>query len=507
MTVLPCAAHVSASSAKNTISTCGRTGTGRQTLGEQTAFLDGGGLGGAIEHRAQKLVERFGLDAAKGLVLADQFLVHHLDGDAHAGEAGALAVAALKHEQLLVLDGELDVLHVLVVLFELLADFVELLVGHREVLLEVDDLLRRTDAGDHVFALGVDQELTIEEVLARRRIAREAHAGGRVLALVAEYHGLHVDRSAPIRGNVVELAVDLGAVVFPAAKHGLDGAVELVEGVGREVHALVLFDGGLELAHKLLERRGRQLRVDLHADGLLLGGEDDLERVVILLALGLHFEHDVAVHGDEAAIGIVGEALVARGLGQTRGGLVIEAEVQDRVHHARHRGARARADRDEKRVRSIAELLAKQLLHLGDGKLDVGIEILREFAAGLVELGAHLGGDGEAGRHRHADVGHLGEVGTLAAEQVLHVFVTLGLAAAEEIHALHALSGCWCFGFGLGCLGGSRFGRFHGFASSLLLGWHRWGFYQGATGIESPVDVARHANAVDWKIRSGGRRW
>jgi hypothetical protein len=34
-----------------------------------------------------------------------------------------------------------------------------------------------------------------------------------------------------------------------------------------------------------------------------------------------------------------------------------------------------------------------------------------------VEIGADLGGDGEAGRHRQAEIGHLGEVGALAAEQ------------------------------------------------------------------------------------------
>jgi hypothetical protein len=40
-------------------------------------------------------------------------------GDLHRRRAGALAVARLQHEQLAALDGELDVLHVLVVLLEL----------------------------------------------------------------------------------------------------------------------------------------------------------------------------------------------------------------------------------------------------------------------------------------------------------------------------------------------------------------------------------------------------
>ena len=49
---------------------------------------------------------------------------------------------------------------------------------------------------------------------------------------------------------------------------------------------------------------------------------------------------------------------------------------------------------------------------------------------------ADLGGDREAGRHRQARVGHLGEAGAFAAEQVLHVAVAVGFAVAEEVHVL-----------------------------------------------------------------------
>ena len=42
-------------------------------------------------------------------------------------------------------------------------------------------------------------------------------------------------------------------------------------------------------------------------------------------------------------------------------------------------------------------------------------------------------GDGEAGRDRNADVGHLGEPGALAAEEVLHGGGAVGAALAEEV--------------------------------------------------------------------------
>jgi hypothetical protein len=83
------------------------------------ALRDGGDLRLRIELREQEVVQRIGSDALDGGRLVDQLLLHHLDGDAHGGAAGPLAVAGLQHIERAVLDGELDVLHFLVVLLEL----------------------------------------------------------------------------------------------------------------------------------------------------------------------------------------------------------------------------------------------------------------------------------------------------------------------------------------------------------------------------------------------------
>ena len=61
-------------------------------------------------------------------------------------------------------------------------------------------------------------------------------------------------------------------------------------------------------------------------------------------------QHDIAVHLDEAAIAVIGEARIAGALGQALDGLVVEAEIEHGIHHAGHRGARARADRDQQRI-------------------------------------------------------------------------------------------------------------------------------------------------------------
>ena len=72
------------------------------------------------------------------------------------GSGGALAVTGLEHVELAILDGELHVLHVLVVLLQAVGDGGELLVHRGHLLMQLGDLARRADTGDDILALGVD---------------------------------------------------------------------------------------------------------------------------------------------------------------------------------------------------------------------------------------------------------------------------------------------------------------------------------------------------------------
>jgi len=48
-------------------------------------------------------------------------------------------------------------------------------------------------------------------------------------------------------------------------------------------------------------------------------------------------------------------------------------------------------------------------------------------------VAADRGGDGEARRHRQAEIGHLGKARAFAAEEVAHVSAALGFAVAEAV--------------------------------------------------------------------------
>ncbi len=80
------------------------------------------------------------------------------------------------------------------------------------------------------------------------------------------------------------------------------------------------------------------------------------------------------------------------------------------------------------------KVLPASLADIGKRLIDLTRQFLRIGLAVGVEMGADFGGDGEARRDRQAEIGHFGKVCTLAAEQVLHVRLAFGLAAAEAVN-------------------------------------------------------------------------
>ena len=307
--------------------------------------------------------------------------------------------------------------------FQARGNFHKLVVNLRHLLFQLGDGAGRADTGHHVLALGVDEVFAEQRLLARGRVAREGYAGAGIVAGVAERHALHVHSGAPVVGDLVHAAVHVGAGVIPRAEHGLHGLDELLLRVGGEILAHLLFIQGLELHHQSLHIVGIQLHVLRDALGLLHLVDDLLE-----VGFG-HLHHNVREHLHETAVGIISKTGVVRQLRKALHGLVVQAQVQDGVHHAGHGSARAGAHGHEQGIVHIAKLLAGNLLQLADVLVDVSHDFFVDLAAVVVVLCAGLGGNGEALGHRHAGIGHLSQVRTLAAEDLAHVLVAL----AEQV--------------------------------------------------------------------------
>ena len=184
----------------------------------------------------QQLVERARVDALHRRGARDDVAFGEIHRDLQRRLRGALAGAGLQHIQPVLLHREFDVLHIAVMGFERLAhleqfrEHVRHHFFHRRQVRAVGpfagngQMLRRANPGDNVLTLRVDQEFAIELVGAGRRIAGEGDARGAAIAHIAEDHRLHVYRSTPVGGNVMEAAIGDGALVHPGTEHRANGA-------------------------------------------------------------------------------------------------------------------------------------------------------------------------------------------------------------------------------------------------------------------------------------------
>ena len=171
------------------------------------------------------------------------------------------------------------------------------------------DGLGRADAGDHILALGVDEVFAVEVGLAGGRVAGEGHAGAAVVTHVAEDHGLDVDGGAPVVGDAVQAAIDLGAVRSPSCRRRRRWPPNSCSmGSCGKASPSSICTIVLEDDVEALPVLGGDLGVELLA-GLLLGAFDLMPRTGPCATPSTTSD----VHHDEAAVGIAGEAGVVAG--------------------------------------------------------------------------------------------------------------------------------------------------------------------------------------------------
>ncbi len=174
-----------------------------------------------------------------------------------------------------------------------------------------------------------------------------------------------------------------------------------------------------------------EIQVVLGALGLLRRLDRVLERVA------LDVQHGLAEHLDQPPVRVPGEPVVVGLLGQALHRLIGQADVQHGLHHARHGELGAGPDADQQRVLMVAKLLAHLFLELPQVRGHLVGQARGDLSLFQV-VPARIGGDDEAWRYRQAQVGHLSQVGALAAQQVFQVLVALGEVVDELRHCTHS---------------------------------------------------------------------
>jgi hypothetical protein len=213
------------------------------------------------------------------------------------------------------------------------------------------------------------------------------------------------------------MAVEDGPGSVPGVEDRHDGQAHLLARVGGEVLAGLLVDDALERLHEPLQLA----RVEV---GVLALALQRVERVLEQVAVDP--EHRLAEHLDEPPVRVPREAVVAaRLLGQAVHRLVVEPDVENGLHHARHGELRPGAHAHQQRVVGLPEPPAHLLLERVEVLGDLLLEAVRYDARRQV-VTAGVGGDRESRGNGEPEVGHFGKVRSLAAKKILEIPVALG---------------------------------------------------------------------------------
>src|SRR5262249_30907089 len=148
---------------------------------------------------------------------------------------------------------------------------------------------------------------------------------------VSEDHALYIHCCTQIMWDLVEVAIVNSTLIIPRRENCLNCLAQLLIDIGGEGLAGLVLGNLLELSYNLLEALSRNLGVSFNPSLLFVTIQHFLE----VVRIGI--EDNLAEHLDEAAISIIGKALITSESNKTLYRLVVDAQVQDGVHHTRHR--------------------------------------------------------------------------------------------------------------------------------------------------------------------------
>ena len=309
-----------------------------------------------VKNRSEELGELICWNSGDSCLLVDETLLHHFNLASDPAEDCSLTISGLEHEELAFLDCELQVLHIVIVLLELLSDIAKLSVGFWVNLLKSRYLLRSPDTCNNIFTLGIHQVFAEELVLTCGWVTCEGDTCTAGLTHVSEDHGLDVDSCSQQSSDVVHKSVLDGSFIIPAVEYSVDGLEELISWILREVFACVFLVDDLISLDDFLQVIYIKFCVKCLAVLIL----NRLECILELCMWNTHY--NVSEHLDETSVAVPGESLVSCLLDKCIKGIWIKTKVKDSIHHAWHGLGCTGTDRNKKRILLVTKLCSHKVL-------------------------------------------------------------------------------------------------------------------------------------------------
>src|SRR6056297_11721 len=158
-----------------------------------------------------------------GFPVVNFTLINHINCNFDGCLTGPLTISGLKNIERSFLNGKLNILHISIMLFQFFGIAQQLFKRFRHNVFQLINILRSPNTCYHIFALSINQKLSVEFVFSVGWISGETNTGRTVITHVTENHRLYVYSRSQQTFYLIYFAILYGSVTIPGAKNRVDG--------------------------------------------------------------------------------------------------------------------------------------------------------------------------------------------------------------------------------------------------------------------------------------------
>mmetsp|Transcript_36646 Transcript_36646/g.76282 ORF Transcript_36646/g.76282 Transcript_36646/m.76282 type:complete len:201 (-) Transcript_36646:886-1488(-) len=199
----------------------------------------------------QQLIQMLWQHLHNGLAFGEEPFLDQIDRDFDSRLTTTLSISRLQHEEFPFLNGEFNILHISVVLFQNFGIGLELIIDLGHDCLQFSNGFGRTNASNHIFSLRIDQEFAKQARFSMIGITGETYTRSRCIAHVTKDHGLYIDSGSQQVANVFHFSVLDRSRSHPSTKDSPNGQGQLIVNILRKFQ-IMLGVHSLEASYHLL---------------------------------------------------------------------------------------------------------------------------------------------------------------------------------------------------------------------------------------------------------------
>src|SRR4030065_1861470 len=201
----------------------------------------------------KKLVKLIRVNPNNSCLFVNELFLDHVYGNLQSCCCRPLTNPGLKHVKLAFLNSEFDIEHIFIIILKFLIESVKLSICIRKPLPQLFYAKGRSDSCYYVFPLSINETLSKKLFLSCGGVSGKTNTCAGVLSHISKNHCLNIASSTEIVRNTMELSVFDSPVPKAGTKNCINGKLQLLMGLIREICSCFRFIDSLEFFLKFLE--------------------------------------------------------------------------------------------------------------------------------------------------------------------------------------------------------------------------------------------------------------